>query len=167
MSNLSSSTKTQTKSCGPSNPKKEPTTSLSLEYRPRTFYVFFTDVEHWCSQYLKDGFSHCYAIEEQEHVYMMYDPTRNGLNIYMPPCSTEHPLIENMKLLNPALTIIQVVTLQNENVVVLRPKALTCVSTLEYVLGINFGMFGALTPYKFYKALLDKKHPNILEARQL
>lgn len=111
------------------------------------------------------GFNHCYVIEKLEHIYMMIDPTRCGLNINIPPCSAQHDLIYNMKKIDPSLTIVKVVTKETKEEPIFKPKLLTCVTILQHVLGISFSFF-CLTPHQLYRSLL-KKHPQILSAREL
>lgn len=150
-----------------SKPKKEPPIESYLEYRPRVFYIIFCHSPHWFSPFLKKGFSHCYVIERLEFLYMMFDPTRHGLNVMMPNCSSEHPLVENMMLLDPGLRVVKVAILGNDKPLVFRPKLLTCVSTLEYITGVSFGFWGALTPWSFFKALKKANHPNIISSREM
>ncbi len=159
--------KKRAKSCGKFLRVEKPITGSSLEYRDRLFYVVFTDAEHMLSPLLKKGFAHCYVIEKLEYLYMMFDPTRHGMNVVLPNCDTEHPLVENMKGLDPALTILKLRTCGNEDALVFAPKILTCVSTLEYIMGISFGSFKAITPYGLYKQLMKAEHPNILRIETL
>lgn len=160
------SIKTQTKSCAKYHQRKHHNINWSLEFNQRIFYVIFTDTEHFFSKFLKKGFSHCYAIERLEHVYILYDPTRSGLNVYMPPCSAEHPLVDRMISLNPELKVLEVRVKQNNLISVMGLKPLNCVSTLEYILGLKFGVFGSLTPYRLYKSLLEANHQNVIGTKE-
>lgn len=96
---------------------------------------------------------------------MMIDPTRCGLNISIPPCSSKHDLIYNMKKIDPSLRVVKIVTNELNEEPKFRPKLLNCVSILQHVLGISFSFF-CLTPYQLYCSLL-KKHPQILSAKEL
>lgn len=140
---------------------------LSLAYRERTFYVFFTPSSHLLSRYLKKGFKHCFAIERLDFIWMMYDPTRAGLNIVLPDCDTGHPLIENLVALSEGASVLEVVLRHNDDKTIFRPKFLSCVSVLEYAMGLQFGTFRALTPYGFYRRLLECRHPNLISVRRV
>jgi hypothetical protein len=98
---------------------------------------------------------------------MMFDPTRHGLNVMMPDCDASHPLVEHMIRLDPTLKVLKITTKGNEEPRRFGPKFLTCVSALEYITGVSYGSLGALTPYKFYKALKKGSHPNIISVREL
>ena len=159
--------KIPTKFSGKYPQKRKPPTDLSFEYRNRKFYVIFDTARFWFSPLLKKGFAHCYAIEQLDCIYMMFDPTRHGLNVTMPNCGVEHPLIENILSLKPSLKIVEILTYGNHKALVFAPKLLTCVSALEYIMGVSFGMFGALTPYRLYTSLIKANHPNIISVREL
>jgi len=139
---------------------------LSLEYRERTFFIVFTQCEkYFWSPFLKKGFMHCYVIERLEMIWCMCDPTRVGLNIVLPYCTSEHPLIENMMLLSPKIRVLEVVTIGQVGSFLLRPKMLSCVSVVQYVTGISFSM--CITPYSLFKKLLRCKHRNLLSVREI
>lgn len=154
------------KSSGSSSPKNKPRFDSLFEPRERTFYVIFCDsAPHWLSFLCKQGFNHCYLIEKLEHIYMMVDPTRCGLNISIPPCSAQHDLIYHMKKLDPNLTVVKVITKESTQEPVFKPKLLNCVSILQHALGVSFPFF-CLTPFQLYRSLL-KKHPHIATAKEL
>ena len=138
---------------------------LSLEYRERTFFVVFTPADKYLwSPFLKRDFTHCYVIEKLELIWIMCDPTRVGLNIVMPYCTSEHPLIENMMILSPEMRVLEVVTSGQVGSFLLKPKILSCVSVVQYVTGISFF---CITPYSLFKKLLRCKHQNLKSVREI
>lgn len=139
---------------------------LSLEYRERTFFVVFTPADkYFWSPFLKSGFTHCYVIEKLELIWIMCDPTRVGLNIVMPYCTSEHPLIENMMILSPEMRVLEVVTSGQVGSFLLKPKILSCVSIVQYVTGISFSL--CITPYSLFKKLLVCNHKNLVSVREI
>lgn len=139
---------------------------LSLEYRERTFYVVFSPADKYIwSLFLKYGFTHCYVIEKLEHIWIMCDPTRVGLNIVLPYCASEHPLIENMMVLSPDIRVLEIVTKGQVNSFLLRPKLMTCVSVVQYVTAISLSF--CITPYSLFKKLLRCKHKNLISVREI
>ena len=145
--------------------KSQPLAS-SLEFSEREFYVIFTDTDkHIFSFWLKKGFRHCYVIEKLEYIYMMIDPTRHGLNIALPTCGSEHPLIENMIELAPDITVLKILTSGEGTPAVLRPKLMTCVSLVQYILGVSFSF--CITPFSLYNKLKAGKHLNIISSEEI
>ncbi len=139
---------------------------LSLEYRERTFYVVFASADKYVwSLFLKEGFTHCYVIEKLEHIWIMCDPTRVGLNIVLPYCASEHPLIENMMVLSPDIRVLEIVTKGQVNSFLLRPKLMTCVSVVQYVTAIS--LYFCITPYSLFKKLLRCRHENLVSVREI
>lgn len=149
-----------------SQEKEKQFTELNLEYRERLFYVIFCNAKHILSPFLKKGFSHCYAIEKLDYIYMLFDPTRYGLNVILPNCDSSHPLVENMMILED-ITVLEVLLKNNTKSGVFRPKILTCVSALEFILGLTFGSFKALTPYGLYRALKKANHHTLINVKEL
>lgn len=147
-----------------SNQNSELSTKLSLEFRPRAFYVVFINSNHVLSPILKRGFTHAYVIEELECIYMAFDPTRHGLNVFMPSCDTSHPLVDIMMEQDKSITVLRVLTKPGDKPLIFKPRILSCVSVIEYILGMRLG---AVTPYGLYKKLLKAKHPNIISTREL
>jgi hypothetical protein len=95
----------------------------------------------------------------------MCDPTRVGLNIVMPYCTSEHPLIENMMILSPEMRVLEVVTSGQVGSFLLKPKILSCVSIVQYVTGISFSL--CITPYSLFKKLLVCNHKNLVSVREI
>lgn len=138
---------------------------LLSEYKPRTFYVLFMDTEpHFWSIFIKKGFRHCYVVERMEFIYVMIDPTRNGMNIILPHCTAEHPFIDNMLAMRSDMTALEIVTDGKGSLFSYRPKLLSCVSITQYAIGIAFRF--CLTPHGLYKKLI-KGHPNIISAKEI
>ena len=117
------------------------------------------------SPFLKKGFGHCYVIERLEYIWMMFDPTRYGLNVMLPDCDVEHPLVETMMSMCPDLRALRVTTRGDGKSLVLKPKLLSCVSTVEFVMGVGFGL--CLTPHQLFKKLLRCKHPNLISVKEI
>jgi len=145
-----------------SKSKSEQPTDWYLSFREREFYVFFVDGSHVLRRFLKKGFAHCYVIEKLEFLWLMYDPTRSGLQSVILPCDIDTPVIDLMLEQSPTASVVQLKSKIVEEPKFLRPRALTCVSVLEYVFGFYTG---AVTPYGLYKRLLSGKHQAIKEAR--
>ena len=141
-------------------------TDLSSSFSEREFYVCFTDCGHFISRFLKRDFSHVFAVEKLDYVWQVYDPTRCGMNIFMPPCDTDVDFIGNMMQLKK-MRVIKVITQVSHEPFILTPKPLTCVTALENVIGVCFGFWRCYTPYKFYKLLKQGKHRNIKQAEEL
>ena len=161
----SSIMKRATKSSGSKQVSAYPQES-SLEYRERTFYIFFTSSSKYIwTPFLKKNFHHCYVIEKLDLVWCLVDPTRIGLNIIFPNCPLDHPLIENMMLLSPDSRVLEVVTKGQVNSFLLRPKLLSCVSVVQYITGISFGL--CITPYSLFKNLLKCKDTNLVFIREI
>lgn len=139
---------------------------LSSEYRPRVFFVVFTEAElYFWHPILKSGFRHCYVIERLDFIYMMFDPTRYGLNVVLPNCSADVPLIENMMDLDPKIRVLKVVTQGKGESVALKMRPMSCVSVVEYVMGLSFNF--CITPYQLFNKLLKNDSPNIISVREL
>jgi len=155
------------KSLKESRQAKHPNFNLSLESEERLFYVCFLPARHLFSNFLKKGFGHCFVIEKLTYVYLMYDPTRYGLNTYIPPCTSRHELISEMMQIDKDLTVLEVKILNKMDSLILKPKIMTCVTALQLVLGVDFGFFKGQTPYGFYKQLAKKAHKNIQGVRHV
>lgn len=137
-----------------------------LEYRERIFYVVFSDSKKYVwSPFLKGGFMHCYVIEKLELIWCVCDPTRIGLNITLPYCTAEHPLIERMMEIAPDIRVLEVVTRGTVGSFLLKPKIMSCVSVVQYITGISF--FLCMTPYSFFKKLLKCKHDNLISVKEI
>ena len=135
--------------------------SLQSESENRELYFFFSEVEkHLFSRFCKPGFTHCFLIEKLECIYMMYDPTREGLKIVLPPCESAHPLVQRMMQLDDKLKCVRVITRGDGSSLTYKPKLISCVSTLQYVSGIGYPIW-CLTPHQFYKRLVAGQHSNI------
>jgi len=131
------------------------------ESEEREFWFFFCDVEpHLFHRCCKRGFTHCYVVEKLEYIWMMYNPTRVGLNIVLPPCESAHPFPETLHRLDPDMHCVKVITRGNGDSLTYKPKLISCVSTLQYVSGIGYP-FWCLTPYQLYTRLVAAKHHNI------
>ena len=91
---------------------------------------------------------------------MMFDPTRVGMNVILPPCSSEHPFPQSMLEIEPSMRVVKVVTNGDGGSLTYRPKLISCVSALQYMSGIGYP-FWCLTPYQLYKRLLSAEHSNI------
>lgn len=144
----------------------ELTTDSLLEYRERTFYVVFTPSDKYIwSPILKKEFMHCYVIEKLDLIWCMCDPTRIGLNIVLPYCTSEHPLIEKMMNIAPEIKVLEVVTRGTVGSFLMRPKILSCVSVVQYITGISF--FLCMTPYSLFKKLLKCKHENLVSVKEI
>lgn len=137
-----------------------------LEYRERTFFIVFTPCDKYAyTPFLKKGFTHCYVIEKLEMIWCVCDPTRIGLNITLPPCTSEHPLIENMMTLDPRIRVLEVITKGQVGSFLLRPKIMSCVSVVQYVTGISLRF--CITPYSLFKKLLRCRHENLVSVREI
>lgn len=137
-----------------------------LEYRERTFYVVFSDSKKYVwSPFLCRGFMHCYVIEKLEMIWCVCDPTRIGLNITLPYCTSEHPLIEKMMQIAPDIRVLEVVTRGTVGSFLLKPKIMSCVSVVQYVMGTSF--FLCMTPYSLFKKLLKCKHENMISVKEI
>jgi hypothetical protein len=167
MLNFVSWIKKQMRRLRKSKPEINQDTESCLEYRTRQFYVVFSETNHFFSPFLKPGFTHCYVIEELEYVYMVYDPTRYGLNMILPNCDKDHPFIQNLMDLDPTLKVLRVVTKGIEHAKRFGPRALNCVSMTEYAMGVSFGPLRALTPFGLYKKLKKGNHPSLLSVREI
>lgn len=138
----------------------------SLGYRERTFYIVFAPAEKYVwSPFLKKNFQHCYVIEKLDTIWLACDPTRLGLNITLPPCTAEHPLIENMMMLDYRIRILEVITKGQVGSFLMKPKILSCVSVVQYVTGIS--LFLCVTPFSLFKNLLRCKHKNLISVREI
>lgn len=108
---------------------------------------------------------HCYVIEKLEMIWCVCDPTRIGLNITLPYCTSEHPLIEKMMEIAPEIRVLEVVTRGTVGSFLLKPKIMSCVSVVQYITGISF--FLCMTPYSFFKKLLKCKHDNLISVTEI
>ena len=145
---------------------ENPQSNSLLEYRDREFFVCFRDTTKYLwTPFLKKGFHHCFVIERLEFIYLMADPSRVGLNLVLPACTSEHNLISHMMRLDPGLRVLHVMTHGSGSSLTLRPKILNCVSVVQYVMGIGFNF--AITPHGLFKRLLKGKHKNILSVGEL
>lgn len=124
---------------------------LSLKFEERTFYIIFTNLcSGFHTKFLKNGFKHVYAVEQLEHVFLVYQPTKYGLNVFMAGCTTQDPFIESIMMLDKTASVVKLIV-RPSGKFVLWPKPLTCVSQIEYALGLS-GM--SLTPHQLYKRLV-------------
>ena len=111
----------------------------SSEYRPRElFFIFCNARPHLFTWLCKPGFRHCYVVERLDHIWMMYDPTRVGLNVVLPPCTSEHHLVKSMMKMEPGMKVVRVKSRGDGSSLTYRPKLISCVSTLQYVTGIGY-----------------------------
>lgn len=148
------------------NLKKSQTSSSPLDCDERTFYIVFcSGAPFFLSTLLKEGFTHCYLIEKLEFIWIVQDPTRHGLNIIIPPCSAQDPLIKNMLKNDKKITVLEVITKGDSNFSIWRAKLLTCVSAVMYGMGVWINM--AMTPYQLYKKLLKMNNTNLLSVKEL
>ena len=140
--------------------------NIEIEYRPRAFYVSFSSApKHIWSPLLRKHFQHVFVSERLEYIWMVYDPSREGLNVMLPNCDAEHPLAEVMMGLDPSMVVLEVNTYGNDKPYLLRPRIMSCVTICEYLMGLNFVF--CFTPYQLYKRLLKGTHKNILSVKEL
>lgn len=143
------------------------TSNSSLDCDVRELYFIFSETaKHQATLFCRSGFKHCYIVERFANGWMLYDPTRLGLIISIPPCESNHSLIENMLALDDKTTAVKVITNRNSTALMNKLKIITCVSQCQYISGINFSFF-CLTPYKLYKSLLNNNHENIVYASEI
>lgn len=128
----------------------------------REFALVFTESEpYFGSKLLKKGFTHVYILERLEGCWLLYDPTRYGLNLYVPCCSDldlVQCLWDNGEKITKAL---HVTVTKCKGKLIMPPQMLNCVTLAGYILGVRFG-WRELTPYRLYKSLLTRPRDGVI-----
>lgn len=124
------------------------------------YFVFCNTSPHLLSPFCKDGYQHVYLIERLEHIWMMYNPTRCGLSVSLPPCDSNHNLIQSMTALEDDIDVLGVLVEGSDKKLAYRPRIMNCVTICCNIAGLSTP-FWCLTPWQLRKRLLQSKHPNI------
>lgn len=139
---------------------------LYCESSCRELYFVFCDTQkHVFSFMCRPGYQHVYLLERLEHVWLMYNPTRMGLSVTLPPCEANHDLISKMIELDSSIDVVGVVLVGEQSLErCLRP--INCVTLCCNIAGIKVPWW-CVTPWQLRKVLLQSSHPNIFQAWSL
>ena len=139
---------------------KDPRIELELKFKEREFYVFFTKGEHLFTPFLKKGFGHVFMIERLEFLWLMYDPSRYGFQVYVLPQNVDEDIVAQITEVEPTAKCLHLFVQARKQINYLKPRIHSCVTMIESCLGFYVG---AKTPYSLYKKLLAAKLPEIKE----
>ena len=134
----------------------------------RTHYVVFAgSVEHQMSIFCKKGYKHMFFAEKLEHIWIVMNPTRYGLETFILDANDDFigKLFDSDKDITKILRIVSRETSKN---LMWPPQALTCARITGYLTGIKFGMWRQ-TPHAIYKYLTTRAHEeqNIIDVTEI
>jgi len=115
------------------------------------WYVIFLESKHryWWTPWLKDGFTHCYAVRYTLHGWLYFNQAIGYSEVDMLLARTTNP-----HKIEPAATkIVRVRTWRDQKQRVPQIfQACTCVEGVKSILGVK--SFITWTPWQFYKYLM-------------
>jgi len=127
----------------------------------REFILIFTDCAPYrLSKCLKKGYTHVYTLEKLEGMWLVFNPTRYGLDLYA-PCSDKTDLVKRLKDNDTPITkALHVLVTECKGGLIDPPQLLNCVTLAGYFMGVRFGLH-ELTPYRLYKSLLRRPRDGV------
>lgn len=134
----------------------------------RTFIFVFCDAQrHAWTRFLKTGYTHVYLLEQTPAAWLIYNPTRYGLDLYAPDCEADVALLERLVSNGEKISkAVQVTVNKYSGRLLWPPQPLSCVTMVGYLSGIRFG-WRELTPYRLYKRLVAGKIKGLANVREL
>lgn len=112
-------------------------------------WVMFRDTGRWTDKFLKKGFGHCSIVFQADtRKFILIDPMSRRLQVINITLDQFNSLFKD-----PKRTIVKVKLPLANYESIFRLKMLTCVSSLEYILGLNFK---CITPYGLFNKLTGK-----------
>jgi len=119
----------------------------------KEYYLVFSSYEdHPFFRWLEPGFCHVHLIFSDNGNWILLDPSLSSLNLRSLPKAYNLDLMRTYRKLNPDHTIIHLKINDTPALNVLRCGSISCVSTIQYLLGIYWPL--TVTPYGLYSKLL-------------
>jgi len=142
------------------------------KYEPKNvvrinFFVFLGCSEHQFGFLCKDGYKHVFVIEQLEHIHIVYNPTRYGIESYY--LDSKEPVLTKVYESNKRVTkILRVVSRETSRNLMWPPQLMTCVRLVGYMSGLKFGICRQ-TPYSIYRYLTKaaQDEPNIISVKEI
>ena len=131
-------------------------------------YVIFreSDTDYFFKRFMKKNFTHCLLLQKHEFGWVMINPTRPFLHIDLLDFFLHEDVPYIIIQQNRSARIIEVITKPHpEKNLFFKPN--TCVSMVNYCLGLEWVPFTCITPYQLYRNLLNVRNPNILKVREI
>lgn len=131
-------------------------------------YVIFkeSDFDYWCKPFLKKEFTHVFLIQKHEFGWIMLNPTQGFLHVDIMDFQITDDVAYVISQIIRGVKILEVVTRLQEPLTHFgRPKS--CVSIVNYCLGLRWMPFSCMTPYQLYNKLLKANHPNIISTQEI
>lgn len=119
------------------------------------YYIVFSDSHsYFLGRFFKPGFRHVHAIHHHGGHWYLIDPSLKCLHHL--PLTKEKGIdfISAYAEMFPDKTILKVYARENPDMPVWRIGAISCVSTIQYLLGIYWPL--TVTPWQLYCKLKDK-----------
>jgi hypothetical protein len=115
-----------------------------------TFWIVFTDSNHWTKRYLRPHFAHCYVVTRDDYNWLVINPEQYFLRTEIAPIPADQDLIT--MIVKPQESVIKVDFLPRYKEKHLgRFGLINCVSMTQYIIGTRIA---CLTPYGLFKSLL-------------
>jgi hypothetical protein len=124
----------------------------------QTYWVVFSDGDHWTRWFCKKNWGHVHLIYKDEHNWIEINPRANKLVCEIMPYSAEQDVPKLVMRSDPNCHVLKVtMATPLEGRVWRRLGIMSCVAIVKYALGIKSLSF---TPHQLFKTLfkLKKKH---------
>ena len=119
----------------------------------KIYYLVWSDSRSfYLSRYLRYGFRHVHAFYFTGSHCILLDPSLRCFNVLNLNVGRMEDFIHFYSEQNPEHTILKVNVLPNPDMSIWRLGAISCVSTIQYLLGIYWPL--TVTPYALYSRLL-------------
>lgn len=135
---------------------------------PLVYYVLFreSDTDYLLKPLLKKKFTHCLCLNRHEFGWILINPIRPFLHIDLLDFHTMEDVPYMLSQQYPDSTILEVIIKPDiEQTLFCKPTS--CVSMVNYCLGLKWKPFTCMTPYQLYKNLLHVEHPNIMSVKEV
>ncbi len=126
----------------------------------KDYYLVFSDSDsYFFSRWFKCGYRHVHAIYHCQGNWSIVDPSLDALNVIYLEKAKNLDFISVYQKLNPEYTILRVAVKPNLDMPVWRIGPISCVSTIQYLLGIYRPL--TVTPWGLYCYLVNKTPTHI------
>lgn len=137
-----------------------------LDYQTH-YFIFLGDCDHSFDLFCRKGYKHVFVAKELEHCWLIYNPTRFGLEVFVEESSKD--MVSQIFSSGRDITkIVKIVSRETRQNLLLPPQALTCVRLCGYIAGLKFGITRQ-TPYSIYRYLVTQAQdePHVLNVNEI
>lgn len=118
------------------------------------YLAFGNSSSYWFSRIFKDGFRHVHAIYLHDTDWYLVDPSLTCLHFLPLSKGRKMDFIRAYSEMYPELTFLKVGIKENKDMPVWRVGPISCVSTIQYMLGIYWPL--TVSPWQLYCNLKSK-----------